>query len=150
MPDRSQTPAQRAAIAAVALITPKTTFAVRPVECDGLLVGHVEGKDVAALETASSASAASDAPYVLTFGPAIRGGRRTGLAAGLADVATDGNVRTITTARQTVRMVTNDVHDHVAIQDRNGEIVVEIDAVDALVETLQAIRAVHLSLRRGG
>lgn len=144
MQKHSPTIPQRAAIASIALIQPKVKFGVHPVVCDNLLVGYVEESDIATLEDACAASAI---PYALDIGPKIRGGHMTGLMKGIANIVQGDNVCTITASGKTIRTVTNDMHDHVAIQDDHGEIIVEIDAVDALIESLQAISAIH---RAGG
>ena len=144
MQKHSPTIPQRAAIASIALIERKVKFAIRAVECDGLLIGYVEDKDVATLQDACAASAI---PYTLQFGEKIRGGHRTGLLDGITNIVQGDNVCTITASGRTIRTVTNDVHDHVAIQDGNDQVIVEIDAIDALIESLQAISAIH---RAGG
>lgn len=144
------TPTQKAAIAIIAtIVDAKVQFGAQPIICDDRLLGYASKDDVQRLKDAASKS---DTPVRFEFDPArtVRGGVTTGLLPTIALVVpNDQNGSTITVNHREIRTAANDDVDYVSIHDPRGEVVVEGDAIDALIESLQALSAIRASnLRR--
>ncbi len=144
------TPTQKAAVAIIAtVIDAKVQFGAQPIVCDDRLLGYTSKSDIPRLEEAASKS---DVPVRFDFDPAraVRGGVTTGLLPTIALVfPNDQNGSTITVAHREIRTAANDDVDYVSIHDPRGEVVIEGAAIDALIESLQALSAIRASrLRR--
>jgi len=132
------TPAQRAAIAIVHSVPAAVRFGAVSVTCDGILIGHVEQEYVAELtDTAKNAESRPE----LVFGPAIRGGVKTGVLDTIAVLLDHDDVHVIEMAGRTVELEIPGSGEFITIGDGYGNISIEMNMLDATIASMLALKA---------
>lgn len=138
------TPAQQAAIAIVAAITPsppKVGFALLPVFCDGLEIGFVPRDQVSTLTEAAKASPAQP---VLRFESAIRGGTQMGLLPTICLVVEDEdhNCISVTMDGRRIDISVSIPGECMSLTDGYGaQMGFDIHMADAIIAAMQALKA---------
>jgi len=136
--NRMYTPAQKAAIAIVSSVPAVVRFGAVSVTCDGMLIGHVDTDYVEELTDTAKESPASPE---LVFGPAIRGGVKTGVLDSIVVVRDWDDRHVLEMAGRTVELSIPASGEFLIINDGSDNIHIEMGMLDAAIASMLALKA---------